>query len=598
MVIPLVAVEYAPNHFIIKFATDANPQVVAGTVVTDFTRINALNLTYGISAFDSAYPYNPDLSQDDPFYTDGMNRTYIFKSTNTLDIPTIVAEYSGENVEWCEGDQYAEPTIYENGINTSRNSYQPYAFHKQPQSTLQPNDPEYYCQWYLKNSGNRPNYPPANPSYYEEQRNYTVGIDINAENGWNVTTGHPTWIVAICSNGLGLNYGPHDTRYHPDMDATKITQGYNATDYPQPYSQYATWEYWQNAGPQNMNGTLYAGLVAATANNSNYVAGTDWHCRIMPIKVWNTNPDDCIASWLSRGITWAAAPYVEEGYQNPGPAQVILVTNTYFSQDTNVLREAVGYALKKNSLVIAPAYHLQATLQTYPGAYPVVLNVGGIFSDGSSMCYDPEHRCPYLDVCAPVGNIWGLRRWVDTYGLGNYFDSSLYWWWEPSLSAAIVAGVASLTRCAHSDLDAEHLREWIKQSARDMGAPGWDARFGYGLVDLAAAVGPYNGNGVLERNKTKKEISISSVNLSPNPAKNSVLISLVFSGINAGNVSVKISDLSGRMIKIMEIPTNEQQQQICWDCVDNSGRAVANGVYIVAVSNSNSRLTKRLVVAK
>jgi len=54
-----------------------------------------------------------------------------------------------------------------------------------------------------------------------------------------------------------------------------------------------------------------------------------------------------------------------------------------------------------------------------------------------------------------------------------------------SMSAPHVAGAAALLLALGRDVDIE---EVLAATAVDLGAPGWDAMFGYGLVDVAAAV--------------------------------------------------------------------------------------------------------------
>jgi membrane-anchored mycosin MYCP len=67
-----------------------------------------------------------------------------------------------------------------------------------------------------------------------------------------------------------------------------------------------------------------------------------------------------------------------------------------------------------------------------------------------------------------------------------------YWDVEPMYpeqsAAAIVAGVAALVRAKYPDLDAANVVNRMVRTARDIGPPGRDDEFGYGLVDANAAV--------------------------------------------------------------------------------------------------------------
>jgi subtilisin family serine protease len=46
-----------------------------------------------------------------------------------------------------------------------------------------------------------------------------------------------------------------------------------------------------------------------------------------------------------------------------------------------------------------------------------------------------------------------------------------------------VAGAAALCRGTHRGLDMDHIRSILKSTANDLGNPGKDDLYGYGLVD-------------------------------------------------------------------------------------------------------------------
>ena len=57
-----------------------------------------------------------------------------------------------------------------------------------------------------------------------------------------------------------------------------------------------------------------------------------------------------------------------------------------------------------------------------------------------------------------------------------------------SAAAPHVAGVAALLLSAHPDWTPADVRDVLTRNARDLGEPGWDGTFGYGMVDAYAAL--------------------------------------------------------------------------------------------------------------
>ena len=55
-------------------------------------------------------------------------------------------------------------------------------------------------------------------------------------------------------------------------------------------------------------------------------------------------------------------------------------------------------------------------------------------------------------------------------------------------STPIAAGVAALVKAANPSLAPSQIRTILQQTAQDIGKPGYDPLFNFGLVDAAAAV--------------------------------------------------------------------------------------------------------------
>jgi serine protease len=56
--------------------------------------------------------------------------------------------------------------------------------------------------------------------------------------------------------------------------------------------------------------------------------------------------------------------------------------------------------------------------------------------------------------------------------------------------AAAAALVVAMTRAAGGSPNPAIVQDRLQTTARDLGAPGYDKRYGHGLLDAAAAVAP------------------------------------------------------------------------------------------------------------
>jgi subtilisin family serine protease len=57
-----------------------------------------------------------------------------------------------------------------------------------------------------------------------------------------------------------------------------------------------------------------------------------------------------------------------------------------------------------------------------------------------------------------------------------------------SMAAPMVAGVVALMKSRHPNLTPAEIKARLEGTARDLGAPGFDERFGHGLVDAPRAI--------------------------------------------------------------------------------------------------------------
>ncbi|MFE9688859.1 S8 family serine peptidase [Micromonospora sp. NPDC005806] len=214
----------------------------------------------------------------------------------------------------------------------------------------------------------------------------------------------------------------------------------------------------------NSHGTSVAGLIAAHGTAENVGAlGIAPEARIMPI---------VSAGADNRGHADDLAAAIE--YATSHHADVISISSTG-ATSTRLIR-AVKEALAADIVVVAGVGNQPETSSIgYPASEEGVIAVGGI--DRSGRHATVSVTGPQIDVAAPAVDIYST-----SYG-GKYSKGT-----GTSAATAIVAGAAALIRSKYPDLPAEEVAHRLTATAIDKGPPGRDDEYGYGVIDLVAAL--------------------------------------------------------------------------------------------------------------
>ncbi|MEU5785995.1 S8 family serine peptidase [Micromonospora lupini] len=208
-------------------------------------------------------------------------------------------------------------------------------------------------------------------------------------------------------------------------------------------------------------GTGMAGLVVSQDRGSSGIAP---EATVMPVRITDA-AGKARAEDSASAITAAA----EAG------ATVIALGSHVDTNDSGVLAAINGVVGKDVIVVACSSLASVAAAQTARTA-PGLLRVGGIGMDGQ---WAADYRLGGIDVVAPGVNITELG----ITGTGSSARSGTQY------AVAFVAGAAALVRAAYPDLTAQQVAHRIEATAQKMGSGKVpDARYGYGLIDLAASV--------------------------------------------------------------------------------------------------------------
>ncbi|RME86018.1 MAG: peptidase S8, partial [Caldilineae bacterium] len=295
-------------------------------------------------------------------------------------------------------------------------------------------------------------FDPDDP-YYNDPNLVYGPQQINAPAAWDITTGSSQVTIAILDTGIDLS--------HPEF-AGRVLAGWDFVN--------------QDSDPSDDHGhgTHVAGIAAAAINNGTGIAGIAGNASIMPVKVLDQNG----SGWWSEvaaGIIWAADHGADViNMSLSGPA------------DSQTARDAIAYANSLGTVVVVAAGNDGTDSPRYPAAFENVIAVGATTYQGAR--WTLSNFGPNVDVMAPGATIYS------TYGkLGQ--PSGYQFMTGTSMAAPHVAGLVALMRSANPSLSPTEIRDAIQNTAVDLGDPGYDAFYGYGLVDAYAALSAVAASG-------------------------------------------------------------------------------------------------------
>ena len=130
-----------------------------------------------------------------------------------------------------------------------------------------PNDPEFLDQWYLNSTG---------------QYAATPGLDLNAPEAWDVTTGPDDSVVAVL--GTGIDYRHEDLAGSAWVNPLEIAaNGIDDDDNGYIDDVHGVNTARSNGDPfdEHGMGTAVAGLIAAQTNNGVGISGLSWKTKIL-----------------------------------------------------------------------------------------------------------------------------------------------------------------------------------------------------------------------------------------------------------------------------------------------------------------------------
>ena len=215
----------------------------------------------------------------------------------------------------------------------------------------------------------------------------------------------------------------------------------------------------------NGHGTAMAGIIAGHGHGperADGALGVAPAAKILPIRVLNT------ADQPSSDIPEAIDKAVSQG--------VGVISMSFVTTNSDDLDRALENASKADVVLVAGSGNRpENVLLQYPAKYPRVVAVGATGRNGelSKVSVTGEE----LAITAPGDDI------ATTSNTGAYREAD-----GTSNATAIVAGAAALVRARFPGLSASEVVHRLTATATDKGAPGRDSEYGFGELNLVAAL--------------------------------------------------------------------------------------------------------------
>jgi putative cell wall-binding protein/subtilisin family serine protease len=294
---------------------------------------------------------------------------------------------------------------------------------------------------------------------------------VNAFGAWDTQKTNRAVTVAVIDTGVRLS--------HEDLKNNISPLAWDAY-LDQPLATSASNGETLSNGDMSYHGTIVSGVVAAEADNGLLGAGVSFNAQILPINIFQSK---------GGGVSAETATVVKAFDYLIAHAQEanIRVANMSFggygnTNNDRALHERIQQATSVGILSVAAAGNANSSNACYPSDYDEVVSVTAVNQDSTRWVINSSSGSDFnahKDIAAPGSGI------LTTYSSSDIAESHRS---GTSLAAPVVSGIAALLFAKAPGLTPAQAKDFLCQSAADLGDPGRDDYFGWGLVDAQGAL--------------------------------------------------------------------------------------------------------------
>ncbi|MHA2244401.1 MAG: S8 family serine peptidase [Candidatus Hodarchaeales archaeon] len=333
-------------------------------------------------------------------------------------------------------------------------------------------------------------------------------IDIGAVKAWNYTQGMSNIVVAVIDSGVDFS--------HPDLmnqswiNPNEIPKNGLDDDNNGYVDDIVGWDFRDSdndPSPGHEHGTFVAGLLAAD-DDDHICVGVAPNIRLMALRFLNDENRFGGGDWdmFIEALDYA----VDNG------ARIIHLS----IQADGIPPESFHTAIKRayeNEVIIVSVTGNNKDDVTYPGKYSEVIAVSA-----TTRVREIAHFSSTGDqneICAPGDGVNSTYPGKMEPQIGS----------GTSFAAPLVSGAISLILSLNSSLSIEMVRSILHETSTDLGASGKDPIFGYGLLNVSAALEKV----VIEHNNGRIPIISDNIESSTSPT---IITSSTISGPTLNNI--------------------------------------------------------------
>ncbi|MCP4634346.1 MAG: S8 family serine peptidase [candidate division Zixibacteria bacterium] len=171
-------------------------------------------------------------------------------------------------------------------------------------------------------------------------------------------------------------------------------------------------------------------------------------------------------------------------------------------------------------------------------------------------------------------------------------------WNGTSMATPHIAGAIAILRQVNQFASVDDIKYALMNTATDIGIEGPDFDYGYGLINIPAAIEYLiNATDISDDDIVSIPDDIELVGNYPNPFNSST--SIKFRLNMETDVTLSVYNIAGEKVStVFNGHLNAGEQIVEWDGIDNNGSTVSSGVYFYRLETDGKSLSRRMTLLK